>query len=46
MLFDFTLNFKDFKIVPNFRTYSIYICINLTIVVFFMHNNLFMIVFI
>ena len=35
MLCDFVLTFRTCTIVPNFRTYSIYICINLTIVVIF-----------
>ena len=38
MFFDFLLSFKTCTIVPNFRTYSIYISINLTIVVIFIHN--------
>ena len=38
MLFDFVFTFKPRTLVQNFKTYSIYICINLTIVVIFMHN--------
>ena len=45
MLFDFFLTFKTRTIVSNVRTYSIYICINLTIVVIFIHN-IFIFVFI
>ena len=45
MLFDFVLTFKTRTIVSNVRTYSIYICINLTIVVIFIHN-IFIFVFI
>ena len=38
MLFDFVFTFKPRTLVQNFKTYSIYICINLTIVVTFIHN--------
>ena len=40
ILFDFVLTFKTRTIVPNFRTFSIYICNNLTIAVIFTHNIL------
>ena len=38
MLFDLAFTFKPRTLVQNFKTYSIYICINLTIVVTFIHN--------